>query len=242
MFNQLNAKTMALGYRTVLVCFLMTHSAACKKPAPEGDFSIKYNGNIVPAEVVFTSVVTNATSYSWNFGDGSTSKEENPTHTYYTAGRYNVVLAVTGKGGTTTITHEVTIRKKPTGLRIVAFEVDNMPFTDGNGAGWDPGSGPDHTLRLRITPLQPFMMDQSSYYSDVKPSDLPLAWTLSTPVNVTSLSAIRAFILYDYDSLDPDDQIGGLHMDFSNYPDYPDVITVQTQGGEFKFRLGVEWY
>lgn len=32
--------------------------------------------------------------YFWDFGDGSTSIEQNPTHTYYSTGRYNVSFSV----------------------------------------------------------------------------------------------------------------------------------------------------
>ncbi len=33
-------------------------------------------------------------SWSWNFGDGNTSTQQNPTHIYYTPGSYNVTLAI----------------------------------------------------------------------------------------------------------------------------------------------------
>ena len=38
----------------------------------------------------------------WDFGDGNTSTEENPVHTYTTAGTYDVTLSVVGDGGTDT--------------------------------------------------------------------------------------------------------------------------------------------
>jgi PKD repeat protein len=40
-------------------------------------------------------------SYLWNFRDGSTSSEPNPTHTFTTAGSYNVRLTVTDNSGGT---------------------------------------------------------------------------------------------------------------------------------------------
>jgi PKD repeat protein len=40
-------------------------------------------------------------SWSWDFGDGSTSSERNPSHTYAAAGRYTVVLVVTDDDGAT---------------------------------------------------------------------------------------------------------------------------------------------
>lgn len=39
------------------------------------------------------------TSYSWTFGDGSSSSAENPTHTYNFAGTYTVTLRVTDSSG-----------------------------------------------------------------------------------------------------------------------------------------------
>ncbi len=51
-----------------------------------------------------------ATSFQWNFGDGSaTSSEENPTHTYETAGEYEVTLTATGSGRTLSFTTEVEV-------------------------------------------------------------------------------------------------------------------------------------
>ena len=41
----------------------------------------------------------NITAWQWNFGDGQTSTEQNPVHTYETPGAYTVTLTVTGPGG-----------------------------------------------------------------------------------------------------------------------------------------------
>lgn len=45
----------------------------------------------------FTQQATNATSYFWNFGDGNTSTQANPTHTYAASGSYTVTL-IAGNG------------------------------------------------------------------------------------------------------------------------------------------------
>lgn len=49
------------------------------------------NGD-VPMVVSFTNNSTNADSYLWNFGDGTTSTQENPTHIYNAVGVYTVSL------------------------------------------------------------------------------------------------------------------------------------------------------
>lgn len=40
-------------------------------------------------------------SYAWDFGDGSTGSGQNPSHTYSSAGMYNVTLTVTDDAGAT---------------------------------------------------------------------------------------------------------------------------------------------
>ena len=50
-----------------------------------------------PNTIVFTNNSAMATDYTWDFGDGSeTSDEENPSHTYSTAGTYTVMLTAIG--------------------------------------------------------------------------------------------------------------------------------------------------
>jgi gliding motility-associated-like protein len=53
-------------------------------------------------------------SAQWNFGDGSTSSDINPTHLYGTAGQYNVDLTVTTALGSVTATRQLTISESPT--------------------------------------------------------------------------------------------------------------------------------
>ncbi len=62
----------------------------------------KYFGR-APLTVKFTDrSLYNPTRYSWNFGDGSTSGEQNPRHTYTRNGLYIVRLTVTNDGGSDT--------------------------------------------------------------------------------------------------------------------------------------------
>jgi len=64
-------------------------------PAPSLDFSIELNG----LNLTCTNNTTNATSYEWDFGDGQTSTEQSPIHTYLTEGAYNVTLKATNANG-----------------------------------------------------------------------------------------------------------------------------------------------
>lgn len=57
-------------------------------PVPEASFSYSMTDN----EVVFENTSTLATSYFWNFGDDSTSLEQQPTHVFQKSGNYSVTL------------------------------------------------------------------------------------------------------------------------------------------------------
>jgi PKD repeat protein len=58
-----------------------------------------------PLEVQFTDKSTGSpTAWFWNFGDGTYSREENPTHTYSKAGEYTVALTVKNDLGSDTAT------------------------------------------------------------------------------------------------------------------------------------------
>lgn len=54
-----------------------------------------------PLTVNFTNQSTGGVSYLWNFGDGNTSTQASPTHTYSAYGNYNVTLIVTNSSGCT---------------------------------------------------------------------------------------------------------------------------------------------
>lgn len=58
----------------------------------------------------FTNTSGGASTYTWNFGDGSaTNNTQNPTHTYTTNGTYTTTLIVSNACGSDTITQELTI-------------------------------------------------------------------------------------------------------------------------------------
>lgn len=63
---------------------------------------------------MFDPLSTNITQWNWQFGDGQSSTQENPTHTYTNEGTYTVVLSVFGPCGSTTAISQVTAVNAPT--------------------------------------------------------------------------------------------------------------------------------
>ena len=52
-------------------------------------------------------------SWSWDFGDGNTSTQENPFHAYAEKGHYTVSLTVSNKAGSDTATLTITVFGPP---------------------------------------------------------------------------------------------------------------------------------
>jgi len=80
------------------------------KPQPVANFTFIADG----FEVNFINVTPGATNILWNFGDGTTSTMNAPTHIYATQGTYNTSLTATTPCGSITITKSVIVQLAPT--------------------------------------------------------------------------------------------------------------------------------
>ncbi len=74
-------------------------------PVPLAGFSFVQDGTTV----TFTNTSTLADSYSWDFGDGGTSTEASPVHTYAADGSYIVALTATNANGQSTSSQTIII-------------------------------------------------------------------------------------------------------------------------------------
>ena len=69
-------------------------------------------------------------NYTWNFGDGNVSYEQNPSHKYADNGTYNVMLTVTDNDGLTNITTKsITVKNVPPAADFI-FEPSNPTSAD----------------------------------------------------------------------------------------------------------------
>ena len=117
------------------------------KPAPQAKFAYSTNG----LEVTFKNQSTNAQSYNWNFGNGKTSTQKDPTITYSSAGTYSVSL--TASNGETTDTYQQSISvsyKQPTASFTYKTEaplkvVLTNTSTNATSYEWDFGDGKTST-------------------------------------------------------------------------------------------------
>lgn len=77
-----------------------TNISIAVSPAPNANFAVNTNSANTQDVIIFTpSVINPNASYSWQFGDGATSTQPNPQHTYTAPGNYLVWLTVTTAAG-----------------------------------------------------------------------------------------------------------------------------------------------
>ncbi len=134
------------------------------KDLPIADFSADKETACIEEDIQFTDLSTNAISVVWQFGDGETSTDRDPIHSYGTYGFYNVTLIATGECGVDTLTKLSYIHVLPNPTpEFSAKSQDNClgiptDFTyEGQYAttwAWDFGDGetssvenPSHTYR-----------------------------------------------------------------------------------------------
>ncbi len=100
---------------------------------PTAEFSVSSLMNC-DGEVYFSDLSTNVpTSWSWDFGDGNNSIEQNPTHVYTSDGVYSVSLTVTNQFGSSTSTQTNLINVNFSDQLVAA---QCMPQTLGHCCGY----------------------------------------------------------------------------------------------------------
>jgi Zn-dependent metalloprotease len=82
-----------------------TPVTAVVEAAPIAGFTYLTSG----FDATFTNTTTNGTLYDWDFGDGNTSQQSDPLHTYSSGGTYTVTLVSENLCGSDTFSTTITI-------------------------------------------------------------------------------------------------------------------------------------
>ncbi len=119
-------------------------------PSATAAFTASSTTVCVGQAATFTNSSTNATSYTWNFGDGGSSAATNPTHTYTSTGTYTVsLIAITSNGCNDTINQPITVlsssvtstfSQSPNGCAPVTINFTNTSL-GATGYVWNFGNG-----------------------------------------------------------------------------------------------------
>jgi PKD repeat protein len=126
--------------------------------------------------VFFTDMSIGGVSWHFDFGDGTSSNERSPSHTYANIGVYTVVQTVTGASGSDTTTRTVTIEKTPpTGIISInsGSSLTNSRNVTLTVSATNVDDGPTQ-MRFSNTPDDPATWENWRTYAIG-----PISWTLS---------------------------------------------------------------
>ena len=141
--------------------FLTKPSSLVVNPSAVANFSAPVTeGCTAPFTANFSSAASTGpiTSYSWDFGDGTSSTDPNPSHQYNVSGDYTVALTVSTANGcsnTMSRSNYIHVNTFTAGISSVDNSVclsQTLNFIDGSSAGatswlWDFGDGFTSTLK-----------------------------------------------------------------------------------------------
>lgn len=96
------------GLYSLLVLGIISCHSEVPDP-PNASYTFEVKNKTGASDVVFTNNSTNATAYAWDFGDGGTSSEPNPKHTYNSGELYAVKLIAKGDGGSDGVTQDIRV-------------------------------------------------------------------------------------------------------------------------------------
>ncbi|MFW6302534.1 MAG: PKD domain-containing protein, partial [Bacteroidales bacterium] len=156
--------TVINGYGcTAIGCETVTSTT----PAPVADFEADTTEACVSLTVQFTDLsVNDPTSWEWDFGDGNTSTDQHPQHTYSSPGIYTVELTATNSYGSDnhsitdyiTVYDEITINESSESVSCNGGSDADITASVYGGEGtyayyWEDGSGTSPGTTQTLTAL-----------------------------------------------------------------------------------------
>ncbi len=149
--NTVQTYTATLRTMSAFGCVATSTREVVVYPSPSARFSVVPMEQTYPdATVEINNLVSPGPwSYLYNFGDGTSSTEENPTHTYAEPGKYVIVQTVNTGFCSDSIRQSINIKPRPP---VAGFEIPepacspmeiffNNTSTDANAYKWDFGDG-----------------------------------------------------------------------------------------------------
>jgi len=170
-------------------------------PVPQAYFSITPEFGTAPLLVTFTDGSTNAVSLSWSYGDGGTSSDTNPTHTYNDNQTFTVSLTATNSAGkSNTMNRTISMFATPPANVTVANFTESQPiitspiitFNSGSSKNvttwdWDFGDGTAHNTTEN--PVHNYANPGTYTVTLVtKYLDIPVVGGVSTTPSIASIS------------------------------------------------------
>ena len=190
-----------------------------------------------PDDVIFfTNNSNNASTYLWDFGDGTTSTEKHPAHAYPERGEYEIVLIAKNDNDEFSVANGKII----IGVRSFAgITLSKINTKRPNGEPWDSNSPPD-ILFLMGEVNNPANSIFLSLPANFPIDQLPVSGAFSLDTDVVFTDSDWFFILIDNDepmeSFDENDEY--MFGDVLNPTEVGQLNLTEESGGSFFIQTG----
>lgn len=126
------------------------------EPSPQVAFDISVLGNL---QIELTNNSNASVDYLWDFGDGLSSDEPDPVHTYAQAGSYTVTLTALSGCGSASLSQQVVLQNEPiadytlnmsTGCVPATIEFESLASANTESVEWlFPGGTPNSSTSFQ---------------------------------------------------------------------------------------------
>lgn len=200
---------------------------------PIADFSASNTNAAINETITFTDESAfSPTSWAWDFGDGETSTEQNPTHAYAEAGTYTVQLTVENENGSDTkikedyITVEQGIICASNACPVESdntFSETSIPYYTSQPMTYQVNTPIDLCMTIKCPETTSVEVNIYGNYSMSANANI-------TSMNITSLSNLPAGLNYC---------LNGTYMESEEYLSVH-IYGTPTEAGEFNINISGE--
>ncbi len=200
-------------------------------------FSMDVDSGCAPMCINFQDQATNATAWSWNFGDASTpSTFQSPAHCFINGGTYTVTLTETFASGTSSVSHTVFVFPNPIGAFSFAYNGNNtVTFTDQStgAASWEWYFGDNTAISTLQNPVHTYASSSTySVFLSVT-SGHGCVDTISQVIMPTGINDYNKTIGWN---IFPNPANGQITLQFNSPLLQPEIISVENVLGEIILR------
>ena len=128
---------------------LVSLSSLQSSVTPTANFTASVTNGYAPLSIQFNDSSENTTEWNWDFGDGFTSTEQNPTHTYHAVGNYTVNLTVTNENGIDSKSATINVSEKP--VPVIHWEFSPQEPVSGDTLNINGNASPREKVDAFVT-------------------------------------------------------------------------------------------